>query len=276
MRGLKALDYFENNLKVYNDRYLDYCNEIDLFFGVDKLEFINKYFSDFLEKDANSDWNNFDYNDLVARKIIEVIKMNYYASRVNLMDCNLKLNYYFILINTLGSGMRLNRGNDYDILIDFLFTLTHEIGHQVSQSDTCSGFNSNVRYTFLNELFNDYLSSKIMSRVIDYLPDVIKKNFNHNGSLYELDSFLIDPLVLEYEDVFKIASLKGDVLPLIELMGEDNFNLYICIINDFFEKQKQVSHYSNDGIFELEKDYVDDVKSKIAGIVDGIKSVKRR
>lgn len=152
---------------------------------------------------------------------------------------------------------------------NYLSILTHEAGHvsSISEQKDLSGFNIEEKYRMLNELFNEYMNGKIITKLANIMFKFSdgKKIINENRSVYMSNYFLLEPFMNEYEEVFKKATMENNPKILEKLMGKDLLEEYVTIINEFFNYHEKKYNF-NLKIYDEAKDYVDLITMEVNDI----------
>jgi len=272
--GVEALNRFEELIENYNTEYKSFTSDLDIYL-MPKEKFNEKYIisDEILDRTANSEIKSLlnqyhrklNYN-IWSKNIFNQIENCgssidgiYMATDVTITN-EQTVNMYHVILSPL-MFHRLTGSSGQLFHNSYLFTLSHELGHvSTFGPSSISGFDFNSNYTILNELFNDYLGNKVLHKLLSrYSSDIYY--YHHNSSFYHLNFFLIEPFVLEYEQVFKEASIKNSITPLLELMGEENFHEYNNLIQNFYNNQEKFKQHPD--LFEEFDEYVSLVKEKI-------------
>ena len=273
--GLKSLS---ETIEKYNQKYKQCIDKID-YYLTSKEDFNrrNVLSEEVLNRPANIDIKNYikqngyniDYESF-AEEIFNVLKSscsdNYNGCEVNLtFDLGERK---FQMVYVMLKPLSINYNSGTNINCKFLYTLSHEMGHVATiDKGHYSGINQYKLY--INELFNEYLSKKIMDKMLVASGYLENSHINIvNNSLHELNLFLIEPFVPEYEKVFKEASINNSLTPLIELFGNDLLNEYEQIIEDFYREQEKYEHSAD--IYNQNPEYIKYVKAKINRIYHSI------
>jgi len=276
--GIEGLKILETSIEKYNKKYKQSIEKID-YYLTSKEEFDRKniFSEEVLNRPANLHIKNFieqnnyhiDYGTY-SEAIFNVLKNScsddYNSCEVNLTFDLGEETFQMVYVMLKPLAAKYDRGTN--INYKFLYTLSHEMGHVATiDKGHYSGINQYKNY--LNELFNEYLSKKIMNKILWTSGYSENTHVNIiNNSLHALNSFLIEPFVPEYEKAFKEASINNSLIPLIELFGNDLLNEYEQIIKDFYREQEKYEHSID--IYTKNPEYIEYIKVKINNIYNTI------
>ena len=280
--GSKAMDALKEEINCYNKKYRDECDNRFRYLSSRESYISDNFFSDdILNRRCNSlikdslQINNIKLSPedyfRIGNNFLSVIEgADYFSGNCCLQKLRFN-NVFFEIIYVVVKNLLVdfqNKNGIKKISFNFFNTLAHELGHACNYG-SCFGFCSKDKYRNLNELFNEYLSCKVTSRLGNaYFPNSCGF-INENVSIHLENYFLLEPFMLEYEQCFKDASIRNDISQLVDVMGEDNLEEYVCLINEFYNKQEGYSYSSK--IFEVEGNYILDLKEKIYDIYKDVK-----